>query len=211
MSTSIIALFEPRHDKTNKIAVRPAKTPPSLIKVFAVRMKKPWVLSYPLSAQRRLCSDWADAQVNLSLRWTHTHFVMSWLIYHRPLCRSHKRTGLRKVLERGSFGKMSHDTTKPTKWVCVQRRLSEGPVWSESSLCDQWVAKDPSFLQADSEDSDQTGRMPRLMWVFAGRTATLLVLSCRGSNNKGDVQEKLNFTASFQNKSLFVLSIHVNI
>ena len=28
----------------------------------------------------------------------------------------------------------------------------------------------PSFLHADSEDCDQTGRMPRLIWVFAGRT-----------------------------------------
>ena len=57
--------------------------PPSLIRVIAVRMKKAWVLSYPLSAQRR---------------------------------------------------------------------------------------------------PDQTGRMPRLIWVFAGRTVNLLVLSCRGSN-----------------------------
>ena len=32
--------------------------PSSLIRIFAVRMKKPWVLSYPLSAQRRLWSDW---------------------------------------------------------------------------------------------------------------------------------------------------------
>ena len=58
--------------------------PPSLIRVFAVRMKKPWVLSYPLSAQRRLWSDWADAQADLSLRWVHSHFVgffMSRLIY----------------------------------------------------------------------------------------------------------------------------------
>ena len=31
--------------------------PPSLIRVFAVRMKKACVLSYPLSAQRRLWSD----------------------------------------------------------------------------------------------------------------------------------------------------------
>ena len=52
------------------------------------------------------------------------------------------------------------------------------PVWSESSLCAQWVAKDPSFLHADSEYSDQTGLMPRLIWVFAGCTAILLVLSC---------------------------------
>ena len=55
------------------------------------------------------------------------------------------------------------------------------PVWSESSLCAQWVAKDQRFLHAYSEDSDQTGRMPRLIWVFAGRALTLLVLSCRGS------------------------------
>ena len=49
--------------------------PPSLNRVFAVRMKKAWVLSYPLSAQRRLWSDWADAQADLSLRWAHSHFV----------------------------------------------------------------------------------------------------------------------------------------
>ena len=47
-------------------------------------------------------------------------------------------------------------------------------VWSESSLCAQWVANDPSFLHADSEDSDQTGQMPRLIWVFAGRTCHLV-------------------------------------
>ena len=43
--------------------------PPSLIRVFAVCSKKAWVLSYPLSAQWRLWSDWADAQADLSLRW----------------------------------------------------------------------------------------------------------------------------------------------
>ena len=54
------------------------------------------------------------------------------------------------------------------------------PVWSKPSLCVHWVAKDPTFLHADSEDSDKTGRMPRLIWVFVGRRATLLVLSFRG-------------------------------
>ena len=48
---------------------------PSLIRVFAVRMKTAWVLSCPLNAQRRLWSDWAEAQADLSLRWAHTHFV----------------------------------------------------------------------------------------------------------------------------------------
>ena len=37
------------------------------------------------------------------------------------------------------------------------------PSLIRSSLCAQCVAKDPSFLQADSEDSDQTGQMPRLI------------------------------------------------
>ena len=71
---------EPQHDKTNKMSVRPVKTQISLDihqvwSVFALCMKKPWVLSYPLSTQRRLWSDWTDAQADLSLRWAHTHFV----------------------------------------------------------------------------------------------------------------------------------------
>ena len=44
-----------------------------------------------------------------------------------------------------------------------QFSLGIRPVWSESSLCTQWVAKDPTFLHADSENSDQTGQMPRLI------------------------------------------------
>ena len=70
-------------------------------------------------------------------------------------------------------------TVRPAK---TQISLGICPVWSESSLCAQWVAKDPSFLHADSEDSDQTGRMPRLIWVFAERTVILLVLSWGVSN-----------------------------
>ena len=71
---------EPRHDKTNKMSVPSEDSdqprhPPNLIRVFAVRMKKAWVLSYPLSAQRRLWSDWADVHSDLSLRWAHIHFV----------------------------------------------------------------------------------------------------------------------------------------
>ena len=63
-------------------SVQPGR-PPSLIRVFAVRMEKHWVLSYSISGQRRLWSDWAD-QADLSLCWAHTHFVgfvMSRLIW----------------------------------------------------------------------------------------------------------------------------------
>ena len=75
-----------------------------------------------------------------------------------------------------------HDKTnkmsvRPAK---TQINLGIRPVWSESSMCAQWVANDPSFLHADSEDSDQT--LIRLICVFAGRTLILLVLSCCVSN-----------------------------
>ena len=76
-----------------------------------------------------------------------------------------------------------HDKTNKTSVRPAKTQISLGirPVWSGSLLCAQWVAKDPRFLHADIEDSDQTGRMPRLIRVFAGRTLILLVLSCRGS------------------------------
>ena len=68
--------------------------------------------------------------------------------------------------------------------MCAQRRLrsalastqfdqSSLSAWAKlGSLAIHWV---------HCEGSDQTGRMPRLIWVFAGRTVILFVLSCRGS------------------------------
>ena len=53
---------------------------------------------------------------------------------------------------------------------------------SESSLCAQWVAKDPMFLYADSEDADQTEQMPRLICVFAGRTCHFVGVVVRRLN-----------------------------
>ena len=68
--------------KPTKWHVSPAKKdqtghPPNLVRVFAVRLRKACVLSYPFSAQWRLWSDWADVQAYLSLRWAHIHFVDS--------------------------------------------------------------------------------------------------------------------------------------
>ena len=78
------------------------------------------------------------------------------------------------------------------KDMCAQRRLRSAWASAQSdqshSLCAQWAAKDPSFLDADSECSNQTGRMPRLICEFSGRTCILLVLSWGGSNNPPIVQ-----------------------
>ena len=49
----------------------------------------------------------------------------------------------------------------------TQISLGIRPVWSVFTLRSK-DSQDPRFLHADSEDSDQTGRMPRLICVFAG-------------------------------------------
>ena len=68
---------------------------------------------------------------------------------------------------------MSRLMTKPTKWPVrpakTQISLGTRPVWSESSLS-AWRMGSLATHCAHSEGSDQTWRMPRLIWVFAGRT-----------------------------------------
>ena len=55
--TNVVINSDPAHDKTYKLASAPSEDSdqpglsPILIRVFAVRMKKALVLSYPLSAQ----------------------------------------------------------------------------------------------------------------------------------------------------------------
>ena len=100
-----------------------------------------------------------------------------------------------------------HDKTSIMSVRPAKTQISLGirPVWSESSLCAQWVAKDPSFRHADSEDTDQTGRTPRLIWVFAGRTLILLVLSCRGSNK--DDRQKYGSLLSRMNAQFQIFSV----
>ena len=54
-----------------------------------------------------------------------------------------------------------HDKTNKVTCAPSELRSSWASAQSDqSSLCAQWVAKNPSFLQVDSE-TDQTGQMPR--------------------------------------------------
>ena len=64
----------------------------------------------------------------------------------------------------------------------TQISLGIRPVWSESSLCTQWVVKDPGFLYVDSKASDQTGQMPRLIWAFTGCTCRFVGFVMRWLN-----------------------------
>ena len=79
---------------------------------------------------------------------------------------------------------VSRDMTKQQNSVRpAKTQICQGirPVWSDSSLSAWRNLGSLATHWAHSEDSGQTGRVPRLIWVFAGRTFILLVLSCRGS------------------------------
>ena len=71
--------------------------------------------------------------------------------------------------------------TKPTKWhvYLAKTQISLGirPVWSDSSLSAWRKLCVLSYPLNRSKNSDLTGLMPRLIWVFAGHTVILLVLS----------------------------------
>ena len=160
---------EPGHEKmclmlyaNNKGADQPAH-PRSLISAFIVRCLDS-IISLG-SAQAGLCLAWSETPEDTFCR------VVAQIVL-QPLYSTQK-----------PWHEPRHDKTNKVSVRPAKTQISLGirPVWSDYSLCAQWVAKDPSFLRADSEDSDQTGRMPRRIWVFAGRTLILLVLSCRGS------------------------------
>ena len=89
---------EPPHDKTNKVACAPSEDSdqpghlPSLIRAFAVRMKKPWVLSYPYSTQRRLirlggCQGWSESSLGALSFLAHLSQRLTRWAYSIPMVR----------------------------------------------------------------------------------------------------------------------------
>ena len=116
-----------------------------------------------MAAQAGLCLAWSDTPEDTFCRVVVHILGIIVIIFHQSL---------------------SRDMTKQTKWVCTQGRLSSA--WAFAQSCQSHRCRHEESLGlsthwAHSEDADQTGQMPRLIWVFAGRTLTLLVLSCHGS------------------------------
>ena len=100
----------------------------------------------------------------------------------------HKQLKQQKWTKQSEF-KPSHDKTNKMTVRPVKTQICLGirPVWSESLLCAHWVAKDPSFLHVDGKNSDQTGRISRLIRVFAGRTCHFVGFVMRRLNLSCDV------------------------
>ena len=100
---------------------------------------------------------------------THNPLSRQWLCYDQLYGRS------RRKCKRY----MSHDITKPTKWLCAQQRLRSAwaSAQSDQSLrcaLNGWLRTQAFFLRTAKT---------LMIWVFAGRTLILLVLSCRGSHS----------------------------
>ena len=127
--------------------------PPSLIRVFTVCMTKAWVLNYPLSAQWRLWSDWADAQPDLRLRWAHMPFS----------CFCHEEAQMSNSIHPQLYDIWQNQQNV----MCTQQKLRSAwaSAQSDQSLhcaLNGYIATDLRFLCVDSK-GDQTGWMPRLI------------------------------------------------
>ena len=85
---------------------------------------------------------------------------------------------------------------EPTKWSVrpakTQISLGIPSVWSESSLSAWWNIGSLASHWALSEDSDQTGRMPKLIWVLTWRTGHF----CRTCFSMGDLGVQISVRLS---------------
>ena len=133
---------------------------------------------------QKMTSAAAFFRYNVSLTWlVKGKKAKQWTMYEPPHDKTNKMT------------------VRPAK---TQISLGIRPVWSESSLCAQWVAKDPSFLHADSEDwSDwadaQADLSHRRVHVI------LLVLSWGGSYRDERIYDNI-----WKAESFFFVKIKLN-
>ena len=114
--------------------------------------------------------DWPNSTCTFLVYWLHVY-----PLHHIPHLPWSKQTTIY----------LSHLMTKPIKQhmrpAKTQISLGIHPVWSESSLSAWRKLGSLATDWVHSEDSDQIGWMPRLIWVFAGHTVILLLLSWSGS------------------------------
>ena len=97
-------------------------------------------------------------------------------VFHELLQILHLRKTI--LICSNSWNKTNKMIVRPAK---TQISLGIRPVWSEFLLSAWRKLGSLATHWAYSEDSEQTGRMARLIWVFTGCTVILLVLSWGGS------------------------------
>ena len=112
------------------------------------------------------------------------YFERSWLLFQKSYFWKNPNAMIAKCCKDTNHRKevhLSRSMTKPTKWHVrpskTQFSLGIGPVWSESSLSAWRKLGSLATNWAHSKDCNQTGPIPRLIWVFTGAQIILLVLS----------------------------------
>ena len=108
------------------------------------------------------CRAWSDCSLRSSLIWVYTVFSELSIQILRMITVKQNES--------------PHDKTNNVAMHPAKTQISLGipPVWSESSLSSWRNLGSLATHWANSEDSDQTGRMSRLIWVFAGRTCHIV-------------------------------------
>ena len=130
-------VIEPLHVKTYKKTFAPSEDADQTghpIRVLVVCLKKHGVLNYPLSALRRLWSDWVDVQADQSLRWAHRSLCWFW----------HEAAQLYRHWKELNFGSVSETSSRSIS-MCAN---SEWDGSNESSL----LAKTCSWCQEYTVD-----------------------------------------------------------
>ena len=106
---------------------------------------------------------------------------------------------------------MSRPMIKPTQWhvrpAKTQISLGIRPVWSESSLSAWRKLGSLAIHWAYSENSDQTGRIPRLIWVFAEHTCHFVGFVTRRLNCSCSILEMEFIKGKFNLWKLSVIMI----
>ena len=140
--------YEPRDDKANKMSVRPAKT--QISPVWSESSLSAWS-KLPIECTAKTLISLGAHAILLVLSQggsyhcyvLHSFSIFVWLLFvAKPVWR------LIKIWAAAWKKKTTNWHVRPVK---TQISLL---------LCAEWVAKNPSFLLVDSEDTDQTGRIP---------------------------------------------------
>ena len=121
---------------------------------------------YSIWNKHRIMSLW-------ELRWLRGYIEPPFLFWKTHTFNAHVEHAKQILIKFGrTLIEPGHDKTN--KLACATFEDSDQPGHPPSLIrvfAVRWkVAKDPCFLHADSEDTDQIWGMPRLIWVFDGRT-----------------------------------------
>ena len=174
-----------------------------------------------MCTQRRLRSAWASTQSAQSLRCPHEDTLSPKLPIEctaKTLIRMGKCSGWSAsslgtqviLLVLSCCGSnavlsdyLSWDATKPTNRHLCTANLGIHLVWSESSLCILWVAKDLRLLQADSQDWSDWG------FVQAGLAHRSFCWFCSALSHSSNTAKPTKWQVCLA-KTQFSKPLHVN-